>query len=140
MKKAATGAPRISVSEMLVSVIDDDVSVRKALERLLASVRLRSVSYGSARDFLESDDLEVVDCLLLDLHLPGMSGMKLLERLSEVAPSLPVICMTGRGEPALEQRPATAETQRVLRKPFDQTELFEALSIAMGVAVCADSE
>ena len=135
VKKAAAGAPRISVSDVLVSIVDDDASVRRALERLLASVGLRSVGYGSAGNYLESADVEVGDCLLLDLHLPGMSGIELLEHLSGVAPNLPVICMTGRHQPELEQRATAAGARPCLRKPFDQAELFDALSTVMGVFI-----
>jgi FixJ family two-component response regulator len=140
MKKAAVGAKRKSVSDLLVSIVDDDVSVRRALERLLASIGLRSVGHDSARDYLESADREGADCLLLDLHLPGMSGVELLEHLSRVAPNLPVICMTGRAEPEIEPRLAAAGAALNLRKPFDEAELFKALSKAMEVSVCSEWE
>ena len=125
---------------MLVSIVDDDPSVRRALQRLLASVGLRSVNYSSADSYLESADLEVADCLLLDLHLPGMSGIELLEHLSGVAPNLPVICMTGREEPEIEQRVAAVGAQWSLHKPFDQAELFEALSMVMDVSIYWETE
>ena len=131
MKKTAVGTRQNGVQDVLVSIIDDDASVRRALERLLASVGLRSVIYGSVRDYLESADLEVGGCLLLDLHLPEMSGMELMEHLSGVAPNIPVVCMTGREEPEIEQWLDTAGYPPILRKPFDQAELFEALSMVM---------
>jgi FixJ family two-component response regulator len=140
MKEEAAGVPRISVSDVLVSIVDDDASVRRALERLLTSVGLRSVSYGSVRDYLESADLEVGGCLLLDLHLPEMSGMELIEHLSGVAPNIPVVCMTGRDEPEIERLLSALEPQPLLRKPFDQAELFKALSMVMGVSICPEGE
>ena len=91
VKSPAVDTPRIDVSDVLVSIVDDDASVRRALARLLESVGLRSVAYGSARDYLGSASLEVGDYLLLDLHLPGMSGIELVEHLKTVAPNLPVI-------------------------------------------------
>ena len=130
-----SGAPPIGALDQLVTVIDDDLSVRRGLRRLLASVDLRSECYGSARSYLESADLELSDCLLLDLYLPEMSGIELLEHLTEVAPNLPVICMTGRDEPELEQRASGEGAWPCLRKPFDQAELFEALSTLMGVSI-----
>ena len=126
-------ANQVGACDRRVDIVDDDASVRKALVRLLTSIGLRSNSYGSARIYLESADLELTDCLLLDLHLPGMSGIELLEHLSEVAPSLPVICMNGRDEPMIDQRLAAAGIRWKLRKPFDEAELFEALSTLIGL-------
>jgi len=129
------GGRGIGAFDQLVTVIDDDVSVQRALRRLLASVDLRSECYGSARTYLESADLDLTDCLLLDLYLPEMSGIELLEHLTEVAPNLPVICMTGRDEPELEQRATREGAGPCLRKPFDEAELFEALSTLIYVSV-----
>ena len=134
-KHASLGAPHDGVSDRVVDIVDDDESVRRALWRLLNSVGVQSRTYGSARSYLECADLESADCLLLDLHLPEMSGIELLEHLSEVAPSLHVICMTGRDEPEVEQRLAAVGISECLRKPFDQAELFAAL-----VSVMAGSE
>jgi len=128
-------APHVGALDQLVTVIDDDVSVQRALRRLLASVSLRSECYRSARAYLESADLDLTDCLLLDLYLPEMSGIELLEHLTEVAPNLPVICMTGRDEPELEQRATREGAGPCLRKPFDEAELFEALSPLICVSV-----
>ena len=69
---------------------------------------------------------------LLDLHLPGMSGIELLEHLREATPDLPVICMTGREDPEMEQRLAAAGGAPCLRKPFDQADLFMAFSKVVG--------
>ena len=127
-KDTSVGAPRAGVSDQVVDIVDDDESVRRALWRLLNSVGVESRTYGSARSYLDAGDLESADCLLLDLHLPEMSGIELLEHLSEVAPGLHVICMTGRDEPEVEQRLAAAGISGCLRKPFDQAELFAALA------------
>ncbi len=124
-----------TTSDRIVHIVDDDGSVRKALVRLLDSVGVRSAGYDSARAYLESGDREAAACLLLDLHLPEMSGIELLERLSEEAPHLPVICMTGREEPELERRVLAAGARACLRKPFDQAQLFELLAGEVGIAV-----
>lgn len=121
-------------SDQIVDIIDDDASVRRALGRLLGSVGLRSEGYDSAQAYLDSVDLEIADCLLLDMHLPRMSGIELLEHLREVAPKLPVVCMTGRHQADLEKRASDAGGCPYLRKPFDQTELFDALS-AVGISI-----
>ncbi len=130
-KDTSVGASHADASDRVVDIVDDDESVRRALWRLLNSVGVRSRTYGSARSYLDSTDLESADCLLLDLHLPEMSGMELLEHLREAAPTLHVICMTGRDDPEVEQRLAAAGIRGCLRKPFDQAELFTALSLVL---------
>ncbi len=130
-KDTSVGAPHAGVSDRFVDIVDDDESVRRALWRLLNSVGIESRTYGSARSYLDSADLEAADCILLDLHLPEMSGIELLEHLREVAPNVHVICMTGRDEPEVEQRLAAVGIRGCLRKPFDQDELFAALSLVM---------
>ncbi len=119
----------------LVHVVDDDASVRKALGRLLASVGIRVASYESARRYLELVDVQQMDCLVLDLHLPGMSGIELLEHLRAIAPELPVVCMTGAHAPDLAERLVAAGEPRCLRKPFDESELFDAIAAVTGVEV-----
>ena len=133
-KDKSAGASNLGVSDQLVDIIDDDESVRRALWRLLNSAGVQSRTFDSARGYLDSTDQESADCLLLDLHLPEMSGIELLEHLHEVAPTLHVICMTGRDEPEVERRLAAAGISGCLRKPFDQADLFAALA-----AVMADS-
>ena len=130
-KDTSVGASHAGASDRVVDIVDDDESVRRALWRLLNSVGVQSRTFGSARSYLDSADPESADCLLLDLHLPLMSGIELLEHLQEVAPSLHVICMTGRDEPEVKQRLAAAGIRGCLRKPFDQAELFAALSLVM---------
>ncbi len=129
--KSVGAASHASVSDRRVDSVDDDESVRWALWRLLNSVGVASRTYGSARNYLDSTDWESADCLLLDLHLPEMSGIELLEHLREVAPNLQVICMTGRDEPEVEQRLVAAGIRGCLRKPFDQAALFAALASVM---------
>ena len=130
-RDTSVGASHAGASDRVVDIVDDDESVRRALWRLLDSVGVRSRTYGSARSYLDSADLQSADSLLLDLHLPEMSGMELLEHLREVAPTLQVICMTGREPPEAEQRLAAMGITGCLRKPFDQAELFAALSLVL---------
>ncbi len=130
-KDEFVGAQHVGASDRGVDIVDDDESVRKALWRLLNSVGVESRTFGSARSYLDSTDLESAGCLLLDLHLPEMSGIELLEHLRKVAPDVQVICMTGRDEPEVEQRLAAAGIRGCLRKPFDQADLFAALSLVM---------
>ena len=130
-KDISAGVLHVGVSDRVVDIVDDDESVRRALWRLLNSVGVQSRTFGSARSYLDSADLESAACVLIDLHLPEMSGIELLEHLGEVAPNLQVICMTGRDEPEVEQRLAASGIMGCLRKPFDQAELFAALSLVL---------
>ena len=130
-KDKSVGSSHAGISDRVVDIVDDDESVRRALWRLLNSVGVESRTYASARSYLDSAGAEFAGCLLLDLHLPEMSGIELLEHLKEVAPNLHVICMTGRDEPEVEQRLAAAGISGCLRKPFDQSELFAALASVM---------
>ncbi len=136
-KDTSVGTQSGGAPDRVVDIVDDDESVRRALWRLLNSVGVRSRTHGSARSYLEAADLNTADCLLLDLHLPEMSGIELLEHLREVAPTLHVICMTGRDEPEVEQRLASAGIRGCLRKPFDQAELFAALSLVLTDSECS---
>ena len=125
------GVPHAGPPDRVVDIVDDDESVRRALWRLLNSIGVKSRTFESARAYLDSESFESSDCLLLDLHLPEMSGTDLMEHLGAVAPDLHIICMTGRDEPEMELRLAAAGVRACLRKPFDQAELFAALSLVL---------
>ena len=135
MNEAAVGGPQDRASPQRVDIVDDDASVRRALGRLLNSVELRSHGYSSARAYIESIDKDGAACVLLDIHLPEISGIELLEHLGEVAPNLPVICMTGRDGSEIERRARTAGARACLRKPFDESELFDAISKAADITI-----
>jgi len=121
--------------EGLIAIVDDDLSVRQALERLLGSVGIRTVGHGSGLDFLESPALHDADCLLLDLHLPGMSGSEVLGEVQVTSSKLPVVLMTGRYDRDFAQKALAAGASGFLSKPFSGESLFEALSTATGKKV-----
>ncbi len=114
-----------------IAVVDDDESVRTALLRLLRSHGFRAEAHGSGADFLASPGLHEVECVLLDVHMPGMSGMEVIEAVREAATKLPVILMTGRYEVDFAQRSLDAGASAFLRKPFDEEALLEALDVAL---------
>ena len=122
------GAPRFSDSHLRIDIVEEDSSVRRALGRLLSCVGLRSSGYASAQAYLETGDSASAACLLLDLHAPGLSGIELVEHLSETTPSLPVISMVHLDEPDAQRWLSSLGVVECLRKPFDQTELFQAIS------------
>jgi len=109
--------------------------VRRALERLLTSVGVRCDTHESGLEFLQSPALHDFDCLILDLHLPGMSGTEVLAEVRVAASKLPVILMTGRYEVDFAEKALSAGACGFLRKPFGEHELFDALKVATGQSV-----
>ena len=113
-----------------IAIVDDDASVRKALARLLRAHGFDTVTHDSGREFLDSSTLHDVECLLLDVHMPRMSGIEVLEEVRVAATKLPVVLMTGRYEVDFAQRSLDAGASAFLRKPFDEAGLLEAINTA----------
>ncbi len=117
-----------------IYVVDDDPSVRRALERLLHVRGYRVASFGSAEDFLAADLSEDVACLVLDLNLPGLHGLELQNRLQQQGIVLPIIFITGHGNIPTAVRAVKSGAVSFLTKPFSQTELMA--EIENGLATC----
>jgi FixJ family two-component response regulator len=116
----------------LVSVVDDDISVRRSLDRLIRSARLDVTVFASAEEFLAFDHPRKVDCLILDVHLPGMSGVELHRYLLASRCNVPVIFITGNGFDDRTRSEATSDwTVAYFRKPFGGDELLEAVHAAL---------
>lgn len=116
----------------LVSVVDDDVSVRKSLDRLIRSVRLDVRVFGSAEEFLDSDGPCKADCLILDVRLPGMSGIELHRRLLASKCNVPVIFITAHGSDDRARSEAASDwTVAYFIKPFGGDELLDAVDLAL---------
>lgn len=111
----------------IVYVIDDDPSILAALEDLLASVGLAATLFGSTRAFLESALADAPGCLVLDVRMPGQSGMEFHRQLVERGNRLPVIFITGHGDIAMSVRAMKAGAIEFLAKPFDNQELLDAI-------------
>jgi len=114
----------------MVFVVDDDDAVRDSMCALLESTGIQVRDYASANDFLRSIPLNLNACLLLDLHMPGISGVELLERLRADGNRIPVIVMTGRSDPALKERVLRGGAIELLDKPVDEAMLLKALDRA----------
>lgn len=107
----------------IVFVVDDDYRVREALSSLISSVGLRVAVFGSAAEFMESDKPDAPACLILDLQLPGASGLELQRQLAtEDAP--PIVFITGHGDIASSVRAMKAGALEFLSKPFGEQELL----------------
>jgi FixJ family two-component response regulator len=115
----------------VVIVIDDDLSMRQAIETLLETVGLNSQAYGSAQEFLQSPPLDVPSCLVLDVRLPGLSGLNLQRDLSERGVNLPIIFMTGHGDILMSVQAMKAGAVEFLTKPFRDQDLLDAIEQAL---------
>ena len=103
----------------LVAIIDDDESVRATTDSLVRSLGHVVHTFASAEEFLASDDFERFTCAITDIHMPGMNGFELQERLQKRKCSLPVIMITARTEPDLEKKALSGGAIGFLRKPLD---------------------
>ena len=118
--------------EPTVVLVDDDQSVRDALKWLIESVDLRVDTYASAAEFLESFDPTVQGCLVLDVRMPGMSGLELQENLAAHKCGLPVIIITGHADVTMCIRAFEGGAFAFLEKPVNQQDLLEQVQKAVG--------
>ena len=113
-----------------VYVVDDDESIRRALKRLLRSVGYHALTFASAEEFLEFTPEPGEGCLVLDIHLPGMTGLDLQEKLASRGTDYPVIIMTAYDNPQWQERAKRAGAVAYLRKPFHEQSLLDAIRLA----------
>ena len=117
----------------LISIVDDDLSVRRALRRLVRSAGYSVETFASAREFLDSLPSGRTACLVLDIHLEGMSGFELQERMATDPAPIPVIFITAQDDAATRERARQTSASAYLRKPFDEQVLLAAIGRAIGV-------
>lgn len=115
----------------VVFVVDDDPSMRRSLETLLRSVGLEVRPFSSAHDFMQAERPDVPACLVLDVRLPGMSGLAFQEELAKAGVALPVIFITGHGDVPMTVRAMKAGAVEFLTKPFDDQALLDAVHMAI---------
>jgi len=113
-----------------VIVVDDDPSVRRGLERLLRSAGYRVATFASVAAMLAEADLESAVCLVLDVRLPGPSGLDLQAMLAREGDDLPIVFITGHGDVQMAVRAMKTGAVDFLSKPFDADELFGAIEQA----------
>jgi FixJ family two-component response regulator len=116
---------------LLVSVVDDDESVRESLPDLLKEFGLTSRTFSSAKEFLLSEDLSQTRCLILDIAMPGMSGLERKRELERRRMQIPIIFITGNQDDAVRSRAMEGGAVRCLFKPFSDTALLDALNAAL---------
>jgi len=123
------GQPR--ESDAVVAVVDDDVSAREGLESLIRSAGWRAETFASAQEFLAHSRPDAPGCLILDLQLPGLSGLDLQKRMAEVGLEIPIIFLTGHGNIPASVQAMKAGAVEFLTKPVDEQELLEAIQEAV---------
>ncbi len=121
----------MSDPDPVVFVVDDDASIREALTSLLRSVGLGVETFGSAREFLNGQRPDAPGCLVLDVRLPGVSGLDLQRELAVARVDLPIIFITGHGDIPMTVRAMKAGAVEFLTKPFRDQELLDAIQQAI---------
>lgn len=118
-------------AEQVVLVIDDDASVRAAIVELITAVGLTSQVFASGEEFLEADLPDVPRCLVLDVRLPGLSGLNLQHELSERKIDIPIIFITGHGDIPMTVQAMKGGAVEFLTKPFRDQDLLDAIEQAI---------
>jgi FixJ family two-component response regulator len=118
-------------AKAIVFVVDDDASVREGLGSLIRSAGLRVETFASAQEFLARPRADVPSCLVLDVRLPGLSGLDLQKRLAEVNIEIPIVFITGHGDVPTSVQAMKAGAVEFLTKPFVDRDLLDALQQAI---------
>jgi len=111
----------------LISVVDDDESVRDAIQNVLRSAGLRTETYASAEDFLDIGHPENSDCVVLDIRMPGMTGLQLQQRLTDDGLAIPTIFVTAYSDESARHQALEAGASAFLPKPFDPDGLLQSV-------------
>ena len=122
------------IAEHTICITDDDVAFADSLSAVLQVKGYRTRTYGSALEFLESYERVAPTCLLLDVRMPGMSGLELLDRLNADGSLLPVILLTGHGDISMAVKAMQAGAADFIEKPVDKNVLFDAIDRAVARA------
>ena len=124
----------MTVTPSLVSIVDDDESVRESLPDLLKELGFAVQAFSSAEAFLESEAIGKTECLILDISMPGMSGLDLQQELARRRHDIPIVFITAQGDHGLRPRVLARGAVDCLFKPFSETALFEAVNTALRVS------
>jgi FixJ family two-component response regulator len=121
----------VSKPDSVVFVVDDDAGVRDAIQSLIRSVGLYVEGFASAQDFLRSKRPDVPGCLVLDIRLPGFSGLQLQSKLADADIRIPIVFMTGHGDIPMTVKAMKGGAVEFLTKPFRDQDLLEAVQQAL---------
>ena len=123
--------PESRESNAVIAIVDDDPSVRKGLERLIRSAGWQAETFASAQEFLDRPRTEAPSCLVLDLQLPGLSGLDLQKRMAEAGLETPIVFLTGHGNIPASVKAMKAGAIEFLTKPVDEQDLLRAIQEAI---------
>ena len=123
--------PNMPPNKSTIAIVEDDASFRRAVERLLCASGFDAQSFASAEEFLHATEPESHACLIIDLHLPGISGIDLVERLTASAARPPAIFITAQENENFRERVSRIPESVYLRKPFPGVALLEAVNAAL---------
>jgi len=113
-----------------IAIVDDDQSILKALTRLLRTCALSARSFGSAQTFIAALSDGLPECLIVDLQMPDMGGLELIQHLTRIGIEIPTIVITAHGDPEMRERCESAGAIAFLSKPLQDTSLFAAIEAA----------
>jgi FixJ family two-component response regulator len=116
----------VTVTATVVRIVDDDESIRRSLRGLVESIGLSAVTYSNAQEFLAVDRLDTPGCLVLDVQLPGLSGLDLQQQLADTDAALPIIFLTGWGDIPMSVRAMKEGALEFLTKPINAPALLAA--------------
>lgn len=122
-----------AIQRPLVAVVDDDESVRESLPDLLSEFGFRSKVFASAEEFLASDTVGQMKCLVLDIAMPGMTGFDLQKELRIRGRNIPIVFITAQKDETVRKRALEGGAVGFLLKPFSDTALLKALNTALGL-------
>jgi len=121
--------------ELVVSIVDDDVSVRRSTRRLLHSSGFQAEAFASAKEFLDSKSAAKTACLILDLRMSGMNGLELQRRLNQSGNSVPIIFLSAHASEEDERYALSAGAVQFLRKPISKEALLNAIRDALNRSI-----
>jgi FixJ family two-component response regulator len=115
----------------LIALVDDDPSVCKAFQRLIAAYKYEAITFSSGETFLLALSERRPNCVVLDLHMPGLSGIEVMSALADAGCDLPAIIITGRDDPSSKAQCLAAGAYAYFRKPFDSPDLLQSIENAL---------
>ena len=131
MTKYSLGNVATKEKPKVVAIVDDDESVRGALQGLMKEAGFTAVAFGSAEEFLNSGEQQRTNCLIADIRMPGMSGLELQSKLNAERCRIPIVFITAQGDEKMRMQALRAGAVKFLTKPFDDEVLLEGVRVAL---------